>query len=460
MTEPDRTDRSLRAPVLLVATLANFLTPFMGSSVNIALPAIGAEFAADAVELGWVPTAFFLAAAVVAVPFGRIADIHGLKRIFGYGIFGFTLTSLLCALSPSVHWLIAVRILQGIASGMIFVTGLSMITSVYPAQERGKAIGINIATVYVALSVGPVLGGFMTQYLGWRSLFFAMVPLGLTIVAVILWRLRGDWVTGRGERFDWKGSLLYGVVLFLVMYGFSILPSLQGIVLVALGIAGLAGFVKYELRLDSPVLDLRLFRNRTFAFSNVAALINYSAAFGTGFLLSFYLQYIKGFDAEASGLILVVQPVIQAVFSPIAGRLSDRISAQKLASLGMALCTVGLLILTFITAETGIGLVAGGMVFLGLGFGFFASPNTSAIMGAVERRFYGVAAAMVSTMRLLGQMFSMGLAVMVFALLIGNVQITPDRYPALLASIRTLFLIGTLLCFAGVFVSLARGKES
>ena len=459
MQRQDPTDRSMRTPALLVATLANFLTPFMGSSVNIALPAIGVEFAADAIELSWIPTSFLLAAAMVAVPFGRIADIYGMKRIFSYGIILFTLASLLSALSPSAHSLIIFRVLQGIAGGMIFVTGLAIITSVYPPHERGKAIGINIATVYIALSVGPVLGGIMTQYLGWRSLFFAMIPLGITILVIAWWKLDKEWAAGKGERFDLKGSLFYSTVLVMLMYGFSILPDFKGMVLVVMGIIGFAGFVKFELRVNSPVLNVRLFQNQTFAFSNLAALIHYSANFAVGFLLSLYLQYIKGLDPEASGLILVVQPIVQAVFAPIAGRLSDRISAQKLASLGMALCTTGLFILTFITPQSGIALVSGGLIVLGLGFGFFSSPNTSAIMGSVEKRFYGVASAMVSTMRLLGQMLSMGLALMVFALFIGNVQITPVQYPALLKSIHMVFIICTALCFAGIFVSLARGNQ-
>ena len=455
----DRTERSMRIPALVVATLANFLTPFMGSSVNIALPAIGAEFAVDAIVLSWIPTAFLLAAAVVAVPFGRISDIYGMKRIFSYGVILFTAASLLSAISPSALSLILFRVFQGIAGGMIFVTGLAIITSVYPPHERGKAIGINIATIYIALSLGPVLGGIMTQYLGWRSLFVAMIPLGITILAITWWKLDSEWAASRGERFDLRGALLYGIVLVMVMYGFSRLPGLKGMVLVGFGIIGFAGFVMFELRVDSPLLNVRLFKNRTFAFSNLAALINYSANFTVGFLLSLYLQYIKGLDPQSAGLILVAQPVVMAVFAPIAGRLSDRFPAQKLASLGMALCTTGLFILTFITARTSIAVVSGGLVVLGLGFGFFSSPNTSAIMGSVEKRFYGVASAMVSTMRLLGQMLSMGLALMVFALFIGNVRITPVQYPALLNSIHTVFLICTALCFLGIFVSLARGNH-
>ncbi len=456
----DHTDRSMRTPALIVATLANFLTPFMGSSVNIALPAIGAEFTADAIVLSWIPTSFLLAAAMVAVPFGRVADIYGMKRIFRYGVTLFTLASLLSAFAPSAFFLIAFRVMQGIAGGMIFVTGLAIITSVYPPGERGKAIGINIATIYIALSLGPVLGGIMTQYLGWRSLFFAMIPLGLTILVVIWWRLDGEWAASRGDKFDLRGSLLYGTALVMLMYGFSLLPSLTGVALVLFGMGGFVGFVRFELQVESPLLDIRLFENRTFAFSNLAALINFSANWAVGFLLSLYLQYLKGLDPQSAGMVLVVQPLVQALFAPIAGRLSDSIPARNLASLGMALCTTGLFILTFITARTDVAVVSGGLAVLGLGFALFSPPNTSAIMGSVEKRFYGVASAMVSTMRLLGQMFSMGLALMVFALFIGNVRITPAEYPALLDSIHTVFILCTVLCFLGIFVSLARGNGS
>jgi len=455
LPKPDM-DSSIRIPALLVATLANFLTPFMSSAVNIALPAIGAEFGADAVLLSWIPTSFLLAAAMFAVPFGRISDIYGMKRIFLCGITLFTVSSLLSAVASSALSLILFRVLQGIGSAMIFVTGLAIVTSVYPARERGKAIGINIAAVYVALSLGPVVGGVMTQHLGWRSLFYAMIPLGIVILGLTCWKVKNEWAECRGEIFDWKGSLLFSIVLVMIIYGFSILPGPAGIVLVFLGIVGFSGFLIFELRVDSPVLNVRLFKNRTFALSSLAALINFSATFAVVFLLSLYLQYIKGLDPQSAGLILVAQPVVMAIFTPIAGRLSDRFEPWKLASLGMALSMFGLFLFSLITAETGIAVVSTGLVILGLGFGLFASPNTSAIMGSVERKFYGVASAMVSTMRLLGQMFSMGLALMVFALFIGNAQITPVQYPALLDSIRTVFVVCTILCFAGIFASLAR----
>jgi EmrB/QacA subfamily drug resistance transporter len=456
--EPKRTNSSIRLAALLVATLANFLTPFMSSAVNIALPAIGAEFATSAILLSWIPTSFLLAAAMFAVPFGRISDIYGMKKIFNYGVIIFTISSFLSAAAPSAESLIVFRILQGIGGAMIFVTGLAIITSVYPPQERGKAIGINIATVYIALALGPVLGGIMTQFLGWRSLFWAMIPLGLLILTLTYWKLKDEWAECRGEKFDIKGSIFYSIVLVMVMYGFSPLHHLTGIILLVAGIIGFIGFLMYELKLESPVLNVGLFKNRTFAFSNLAALINYSATFAVTFLLSLYLQYIKALDPLSAGLILVAQPVMMAIFAPIAGKLSDKFIPQNLAALGMALSTIGLFIFAFINEQTSIAFITVGLIIIGTGFGFFSSPNTNAIMGSVERRFYGVASAMVSTMRLLGQTFSMGLALMVFAIFIGNVQITPLEYPELLNSIHIIFIICTVLCFIGIFAALKRQK--
>ncbi|AUB54888.1 MFS transporter [Methanobacterium subterraneum] len=449
----------IKIAALLAATIASFFTPFMGSSVNIALPSIGLDFGADAIILNWVTNGFLLAAAIFAVPFGRVADIHGMKKIFTYGIILFTVASLLCALSPTAYTLIGSRILQGIGSAMIFVTGLAIISSVYPPHHRGKAIGINVAAVYVGLSFGPVLGGLMTQYLGWRSLFLLMIPFGLLVTAIVFWKLNDEWAASRGEKFDYVGSILYSLMLFLVMYGFSSLPQIDGWAMLILGIVGFVAFIRWELKAKSPVFNVRLFKNTAFTFSSLAALINYSATFAVTLLLSYYLQFIKGLEPQAAGLILVAQPIIMAITAPIAGRMSDRFDARLIATTGMATVTLALFTLTFIDGNTPLNDIIIGLGVLGLGFGLFSSPNTNVIMGSVERRFYGVASATVSTMRLIGQTMSIGIATLVFSLFIGRVQLTPDQYPALLESIQLCFVVFTALCFIGVFVSWWRGEK-
>ncbi len=453
-------DKKTQLSASVVAGLASFLAPFMGSAVNIALPAIGRRFGADAVTLGWVATAYLLAAAVFLLPFGRLADIHGRKKIFVIGVILYTVSSLFTSLAPSILALIGFRVLQGFGAAMIFGTAIAILTSVFPPGERGKALGINTAAVYLGLSLGPVLGGWLTQQFGWRSIFLFNIPLGLTIIVLVLGKLKGEWAESRGESFDLGGSVFYGLALVGIMLGFSRLPHLLGICLLLGGLALVCGFVGWENRVASPVLNLGLFRtSRVFAFSNLAALINYSATFAVGFFLSLFLQYLKGMSPQSAGLILIAQPIVMTVFSPLAGRASDRIEPRVVASIGMAMSSVGLLSLALLRPGSSLGFVIGSLGLLGFGFALFSSPNTNAVMSSVEKKHYGVASATLGTMRLVGQMFSMGMAMMIFAVLVGRVQITPANQANFLRAIRTGFTIFAALCFLGIFASLARGNR-
>lgn len=458
---PDTNSSSEKRVVLFIAVLAGFITPFDGSAVNIALPTIGAEFHMTAIGLSWVATAYLLSSAVFLVPFGKIADIYGRKKIFLYGLAIFSFASLLMTMVTSTEMFIGVRVIQGLGSAMIFGTGAAILTSVFPPGERGKALGIYITAVYLGLSLGPFLGGIMTQYLGWRSIFLVNVPIGIAAVLLILWKLKGEWAECKGEKFDLIGSVIYGIAIIAVMYGFSSLPDFKGAVLIVAGILGVILFALYEMKIPSPVLEIRLLtKNRIFALSNIAALINYSATFAVTFLLSLDLQYTKGFTPEHAGFILISQPVVQALISPISGRLSDRIEPQIVASVGMALTAVGLFFLSFLNETTPLYHLVLILLVLGAGFGLFSSPNTNAIMSSVEKKFYGVASGMNGTMRLLGQMLSMGIAMMIFSLVIGPVEITPEYYPQFILSLHYAFSLFTVLCIIGIFASLARGKSS
>ena len=456
---PDPKSSASKRLVLLVTTISSFLTPFMGSAINIALPVIGKELAMDAIVLTWVASSYILAAAMFLVPFGKFADIHGRKRVFSYGILIYTMASFLCGVASSAGWLIAFRVMQGLGGAMIFGTGVAILTSVYPPGERGKALGINVAAVYLGLSLGPAFGGFLTQHFGWRSVFYANVPLGLIIVVLVLWKLKGEWAEARGEKFDYVGSIIYCLTLVAVMCGLSILPRPVGAASILLGILGLVAFVRWELKQRHPVLSMELFKSNTdFAMSNLAALINYSATFASGFLLSLYLQYIKGLNPRDAGLILVAQPIMMALLSPFAGHFSDHIESRVVASLGMAVTVVGSVMLIFLGPGTSTGYIILSLLILGVGFGLFSSPNTNAIMSSVERKSLGVAAATLGTMRLTGQTLSLGMATVLFAVFVGKVQITQAYYPQFLASVRMSFIIGSIVCFAGIFISLARGK--
>jgi len=445
--------------VLLVAVLSSFITPLMLSANNIAIPSIGREFNMDVITLSWVATSYSLAAATFLVPFGRIADIHGRRKLLFWGVVVFTVASLLCALSVSEATLLAFRVLQGIGAAMQFGTSTAILTSVFPPQERGRVLGLSVASVYTGLSIGPFVGGMLTQTLGWRSIYLMIVPLGLAMSVAILWGLRAEWADARGEKLDVWGSLVYAVSIVALMYGLTALPAAHGGVLIAFGLIGLLAFVIWELRVTHPVLNIALFRgNSVFAFSNLAAFVNYSATSAVGFLLSLYLQYLKGLSPWEAGMVLLSQPVVQAIFSPLAGRLSDRVEPRLVASSGMAITVMGLVLFTFLDAQTSQTYIITVLLLSGFGFALFSSPNTNAVMSSVEKRHYGIASATIGTMRLTGQMLSMGIAMLVFSLIIGAAEITPDRYPAFLLAARSIFYIFTGLCLVGVFASLARGK--
>ncbi len=450
-------EKALKNSVMLVTAFAAFLTPFLGSSVNLALPSIGKEFNADAVSLGWIISSFILSSSIFLLPFGRLADIIGRKKIFSLGILLFTISTFLIVFSWGITSLIVFRVLQGISGAMIFGTSLAIITSVFKVGERGRAMGINTTAVYFGLSAGPVIGGLLTQYFGWRSIFAFLVPFGLTAYFLIRTRIRTEWAEARGENFDRKGSFLYGTAMFAAMYGFSKLPSAEGWTFLASGIIVSVIFIMLERKSENPVFDVRLMlKNRVFAFSGIAALIHYSATSATGFFISLYLQYLKGFDAKTAGLIMISQPITMTLLSPAAGKLSDKINPGIIASAGMGLTAVGLVMLCFVNAATPVWMIVLLLLLMGIGFGFFSSPNSNAIMSSVEKKHLGVASGVVGTMRMIGQMLSMGIAMMIISLYIGKNTINPETYPGLIAGMRTGFVIFSVLSVFGIFASLAR----
>jgi EmrB/QacA subfamily drug resistance transporter len=452
-------DDSSRIPVAIVSFAAAFLTPFMVSSVNIALPSIGRDLSMGAVALSWVTTAYLLTSTVFLIPLGKIADTRGRKSMFLLGMIIVTVSSLLSALTNSGWLLILTRMLHGVGAAMGFGTAMAMLTSVFPPEKRGKMLGINVSFTYCGLMLGPVIGGFLTHRFGWRSIFFVTIPIGCAIAAIVPAAIKQEWKEKQQGRFDGFGAVLYGSSIALILIGFSQLTHRFGFWLVIMGVVTGVFFLFVESRAQVPILPISLLRrNRVFAFSNIAALINYSATFSIGFLMSLFLQYIKGMPPDRAGMLMIVQPIVMVVFSPLAGRLSDRIEPRVPASLGMGCIAVGLLLLASIGPGTPVLTIILIMTLFGFGFALFSSPNTSAVMGAVDRSLYGVASATVGTMRLLGQVVSMGFTMLLISIMIGEGKITPDRYPQFLKMMHLVCELFALVSGAGIAVSLVRGS--
>jgi EmrB/QacA subfamily drug resistance transporter len=450
-----------RSATLLVVCTAHFLMPFMMSAVGVALPVIGREFSASAMQLGLVETTYVLSASIFLLAMGRMGDIYGRRRIFQYGIVIFTIVGGLLSQAWSIESMIALRFLQGMGGSMVMATTFAIVVSVFPPEERGKALGIAVASVYAGISCGPFFGGALITAFGWRAIFYLAVPLGMITFAISCLKLRGEWAEAKGEPFDWRGSLVYAGAIMLLIVGASNLDRGAWAWLLALcGIAGLVLFLVVEARTAYPVLNIALLRgNRVFAFSNLAALLNYAGTFGVTFFLSLYLQYIKGLDPHEAGMILMIQPIVQAVFSPLCGRLADRFSAAGVATIGMGLCATGIGIAAGITGGTPVALIMAMLMILGLGFALFSSPNVSVIMGSVAPRYLGIASGLNSTMRTLGMMASMTIITITFSIAMSGQAVTTQTQPQFLFSMHAALLTFSALCVIGIFFSMARIRQ-
>jgi EmrB/QacA subfamily drug resistance transporter len=468
---PEQLTAAQRSMILFSSSLGGFVVTLMTSGINVGLPDIGHEFSLSGVYLNWISLSMVLISAAVLLPIGRLADAYGRMRFFVGGMVIFSAASFACALAPSAGVLVAFRMVSGIGLAVGSVTAPALVILAYPLEKRGHALGWNVLGVYLGITVGPLLGGVIFRNLDWRAFFYILAAVNLTNIILPVWKLRHiEWKETAQGRFDLPGSLLFAVGLVCVLLGLSSLPKLTGVVFLVVGVAGLAGFFWWETRAADPLLPVRLLkRNRVFGAANAAVLVNYAATAAMSLLLSYYLIVNRGLAEDIAGLLIATGSFVQAITSPFAGRLADRVEARYVASVGMGLCVLGLFALIFLGPATPYWYVALALCVIGLGFGLFSAPITHAVMGSVDRSQVGMASATMSVVRQAGMNLSIGLATMLIALYVAplHLDITPDNYPVLrapfLTTIRLSFIIFTALCAVGIVASLVgprRGERS
>lgn len=447
--------------IIFVVITTAFITTFTGSALNLAVPDMGSYFGVSAGTVGWLITVYTLIVAAFSVPWGRIADLTGRKRVLVAGTVIFTITSIVAIFGVSIWMMIIVRGIQGIGAAMIFSTNTAVLISSFPGRERGKVLGYSIASTYVGLSAGPVIGGLLNHNFGWRSIFVLTAAISALVLVIAWWKLPGDKKEETDHDYDKIGTALYIGMIVLTMYGLSEMGS--GWIPLIITVAGLVMvvlFVKHELKAEAPIIQVRMFKsNIAYTFSNLAALLNYGATFAISYLLSIYLQVVMGYSSQTAGMILIVQPVLMALLSPGAGRISDRISPFKLASAGMGLCAAGVLICAFLGTESSIVQVVIALAVTGVGFALFSSPNTNAVMACVEKEDYGVASSVLATMRSIGHTLSMVIVTLIVNNYMGNQALEQADPNLLVRTMHTAFIIYTIICAAGIFISLKRKKK-
>lgn len=449
-------DKEQLTTIFVVITTA-FITTFTGSALNLAVPDMGSYFGVSAGTVGWLITVYTLIVAAFSVPWGRVADLTGRKRVLVAGTVIFTITSVAAVFGTSIWMMIIIRGLQGIGAAMIFSTNTAILISAFPGKERGKVLGYSIASTYVGLSAGPVVGGFLNHNFGWRSIFVLTAVIAAVVLLIAWWKLPCD---KKEETYDYDktGTILYIGMIILTMYGLSEIGSgLLPLIVTAAGLAMAVFFVKHELKAEAPIIQVQMFKsNIAYTFSNVAALLNYGATFAISYLLSIYLQVVMGYSSQTAGMILIVQPVLMAILSPKAGRMSDHISPFKLASAGMGLCAAGVLICAFLGTESSLIQVIIALAVTGIGFALFSSPNTNAVMACVEKEDYGVASSILATMRSVGHTLSMVIVTLIVNNYMGTQALESADPQLLVKTMHTAFIIYTVICAAGIFISLKR----
>ena len=448
-----------KTAVLCTLCLTSFLVPYMGSSLNLALPQIAEALSLDAKKLGWVNSSFLIATAVFQVPFAKIGDLLGRKKVFLLGVALFGAASVACAFAWNFASLVVFRVFAGLGGAMVFGSNMAILASVFDKHERGKAMGTVTSVVYMALAVGPFCGGMLTHYFGWQSVFY--IPGAILVLQAFgtAFLIRDEWREDSSKKFDASGALIFGVAVFCLIFGFSELPMIPAFVLVVAGIFLFAFFYRFERKKDEPVFQVHLFKNKVFTLSSLAAFFNYAATMAIFFMLSLYLQYIRGFDARTAGLVMLSSALVQSAASFNAGRLSDKFEASKIAMLGMGISAICLILFIFIEVDTSMFAVCAVLLFLGLGLGIFSSPNTKVIMNSVEHKYISQASAAIGTMRLAGQAFSMGIAMMSISLFVGDSQITAEN-SNFMEGLKFTFAICALMCIAGTFASSVNAKAN
>ena len=445
--------------VVFIAALTSFFGVFLSNGIIIGVPAIANDFAMNNVIQNWIPTIFFLAMAVFTVPAGQISGKFGVKKSLLVGVVIFLIGSVGAVLSFSTESFMLFRIIQGASVALVNVSGMAMVVAAVKPQNRGKALGFTVTGIYLATSLSPVICGFLVYNLGWRSIFYAVIPFLILCIVLMIVKVPQDWKTYEHDSIDKAGSLLYAIGIMLFIYGFTNLVNQSGIIFTVAGIIFLIIFAAWELRQTSPVFNMNLFKNTKFTSSNIAALCSYLAIMVVTTILNYHFQYVKGWNAQMAGLILIVTPIIMAIIAPNSGKLSDRIHPQKLAAIGMAIATVALLILTFLTKETPVYVVVVAMILQGIGMGLFSSPNMNAIMSSVPPKDAPTASASQATMRTIGQTMSLGMLTLIFAWVMGNLALSTQYAQLIVQSSQIICGICTVACLVSIFASLVGIKS-
>jgi len=449
--------------VLAIVSVGTFMATLDSSIVNVAMPIVAKEFKVGLGTLQWVVTAYLLTISGLLLAFGRLADILGKNKVYATGFLGFIVGSALCGLADGVWQLVAYRVVQAVGAAMLMANGMGLVTSVFPARERGRALGLGGSMVAAGSLAGPSLGGILVNALGWRSIFYINIPIGIIGFLAGVMLLPKDKDIAAKQSFDYGGAMLFagGITSFLLSLsegqrlGWNSLPVLG---LAALAVLLTALFIYVEFKVRQPMIDLTLFKNRLFFAGNAAGLISFVTMFFALFLMPFYLDTVLGLQPYQIGLMMTPFPLAMLVTAPLSGLASDRLGPLYLTTGGMAVLTIGLASLSTLGINTPLWTVAVRTGLMGIGAGLFQSPNNSSVMGTVPPPKLGVAGGVVATVRNVGMVIGVALAVTLFNTRYEILRQTMTEKAAFVESLSFVFMVAAGINILGIVVSAVRGR--
>ena len=440
--------------VLFAVASSQFAAPFMLSSVGVVLPSIGLEFQADGVALSLVESVFLGVNAMCLLSFGRASDLMGRNWIFTLGLGIFTLATIALGLAQDIQTLIAIRAIQAFGGAMQVSTGLAILLEAFSSNERGKVLGIAMAFIYMGVSAGPFLGGYIAEVLGWRGLFFIGGIPCLLALALALRALKWDYFRP-DVAFDYAGAFISMVSIGLLLFGGANADTTGGLIALFGFLATMALFIWHESRCSNPMLELDMFAgNAKFSIGNLLQFINFATTFGVGFLMSLYLQLGRGMSPAEAGTVLLVQPLTQTILSPVCGRLADRIDSEMLVAAGMLFCVAGVGWASTFDGSTSLVSIVGMLNVLGVGVASFASPNMKTIMQAISPKQYGVATAVTGQVRTVGMTASMVAISMAISFIVGDQVLDADSFTSFNQAMKLVLQGSCLVGALGMIVSL------
>jgi EmrB/QacA subfamily drug resistance transporter len=462
LPNPHSPNNNFKWWTLGVVGAGTFMSAIDGSVVNTALPVIQKQIGAPVSTAVWMVLIYLLTVSSSLLIFGRLGDIYGQRVFYISGMAIFVIGSFFCGLSRNVGLLVAFRGLQGLGAAALFALGPAILTGTFPDQERGRALGMQATFTYLGLATGPTIGGLLTQHLGWPWIFFINIPIGIIVILAALRVLR------HRERkvirpFDAIGATTLTLALVALIFGIDSGARYgweSPIILISLITAGIALvlFLFVENRATDPLVDLKLFANRVFSASTMAAFLNYMATSSVNILMPFYLVSARGFRVDFAGYILVSTPLTMAIFTGWSGAISDKIGQRLPATIGMALTVIGILLLRTLSPVSPWWVIVLHLVLIGFGIGLFTSPNNSAIMGSAPRNRQGVAGAILAASRNIGFVFGTAFATIIYTLHLDSFSPTVPSSVAITDAMRQATTIIALIASVGIVISAIRGR--